>query len=513
MGNEFPSQITHKWYDEEYYAGTKGGKAYHTTNGKVQKWSYFNPDGTWEGTKPIVQAWKTMFSPKNMLDVGCGRGQIVSAARDIGIEAEGFDFSEWAVGEGRYVKCKPEWLKLHDAMKPWPYSDKSFDLVVALDFWEHIYETDLPLVISEMFRVAKKWIFLQIAVAGSGGLQGRVEDGYILDKSKPIPIELEGCAVAGHVTLRKEAWWLDRFDHNDWILRRDMVTWFCSLVDSAIIRNWLLNSIIVMEKISQKNNPNRLPCALCRIYGSEREVVTKLYYEDKVCIVVECKSCHTPMFVLKHHVAVPTHEERLHMVTLADELFPKSYKRFTMRVIKDHFHFHVQEAFKKPLELGGGTAPIYHPNLDVRDLPTVDKVVDLSKEGIPYLDNSFDIVCNQHFLEHIPRHRLHFLVKEMYRVLMPNGMLEIIVPDFRVVAERLAKEGVPIGEKEVDVCCGEQNEEYLQYDTHYNIFTFQRLKELLEKHSFERVELIPPRPEWLFDDLHIIAFKGEVKGA
>jgi len=504
--DSFPKEITDKWYDEEYYAGTQGGKIYHRSNGKVQRWSYFNPDGTWEGTKPITSAWKTMFNPKNMLDVGCGRGQMISAAREIGIEAEGFDFSAWAVGEGRYKTCKAEWVKLHDATKPWPYADESFDLVVALDFWEHIYESDLDFVMSEMFRVAKKWVFLQIAVSGSGGLQRRKENGYVLERGK-IPVELEGCVVAGHVTVRQEEWWYERFEHEQWMPRRDMVNWFCSLVDSAVIKNWLLNSIIVLEKISSKNNPNKSPCALCRIYGSEREISTKLYYEDKTCIVVDCKTCHTPMFVLKRHATVPTHEDRLHMVTLADKLFPKSYKRFTMRLIKDHFHFHVQEAFKKPLELGGGTAPKYHPNLDVRNLPTVDKVVDVSKESIPYPDNSFDIVWNQHFLEHIPRRRLDFLLKEIHRVLMPDGMVEIIVPDFRVVAERLVKEGVPIGEKEVDVCCGNQNEKYLEYDMHYNIFTYERLKMILEKHGFQRVELIPPRPEWLFDDLHVVAFK------
>ena len=255
-----------------------------------------------------------------------------------------------------------------------------------------------------------------------------------------------------------------------------------------------------------------MTCPLCGIY-ERREIVTKLYWEDKTCIVVDCRTCQVPMLVLKRHVAVPTHEERLHMVTLADKLFPRCYKRFTMRKIKDHFHFHVQEDFKNPLELGGGTGPRYHPNVDVRNLPTVDKVADVSIEGIPYESGSFDIVWNQHFLEHIPRHRLKFVLQEILRVLEPGGMVEIILPDFRVVAERLVKENIPIGTKEVDVCCGSQLDKgggidnYLPYDTHYNIFTYERLKGKLEENGFAKVELIPPRPEWLFDDLHVIAFK------
>ena len=159
------------------------------------------------------------------------------------------------MGEGRYGqigetehKCKAEWLMLHDATEPWPYEDDSFDLIVALDFLEHIYEDDLDFVIGELYRVAKKWIFLQTAVSEIGGLQGRTEEGYSLRKEEVVPIGLEGCAVAGHVTVKSESWWYDRLDHEDWMVRRDMVQHFCSLVDPAYIHNWLLNSMIVLEK-------------------------------------------------------------------------------------------------------------------------------------------------------------------------------------------------------------------------------------------------------------------------
>jgi SAM-dependent methyltransferase len=200
------------------------------------------------GAKEIAEAWKTMFNPKNLLDVGCGRGTFLTYARDVGIEAEGFDFSVWSI-KNRYNRCKPEWLRVHDANKPWPYADKSFELVVALDFWEHIYQEDLQFVMDEMFRVAGKWVFLQIAVAGSGGLQGRSDKGYAFAKGQKVPVELEGCAVAGHVTVQPENFWYDKFERDDWLVRRDMVNWFVALVNPAIIKNWVLNLIVVLERI------------------------------------------------------------------------------------------------------------------------------------------------------------------------------------------------------------------------------------------------------------------------
>ena len=126
---------------------------------------------------------------------------------------------------------------------------KSTDVLPSLDLLEHIYLDDLPFVLSELHRVTKKWCFLQIAVAGSGGLQGKIDKGYILKKGEPVPIQLESCAVAGHVLVQPASFWYEWLNHEDWIPRRDMVNWFVSLVHSDNIKNWLLNMMIVLEKI------------------------------------------------------------------------------------------------------------------------------------------------------------------------------------------------------------------------------------------------------------------------
>jgi len=247
--SDIPKSFNGKYYNRDYFQ-TPAGKKYRATNGTIHGWSYENPDGEWAGAEPIAKAWKKVFEPHNLLDIGAGRGTFIAYARDAGIVAEGFDYSEWSISDdGRYPRCKSEWLKLHDATEPWPYKDNSFDLVVALDFFEHIYENDIDFVVGELFRVASKYVFLQIAVTGTGGLQGRDDIGYILRKGEPVQIGLEGCAVAGHVTVMPEFWWYDRLEHEDWMVRRDMVHHFCSLVDSDIIHNWLLNSIIALEKL------------------------------------------------------------------------------------------------------------------------------------------------------------------------------------------------------------------------------------------------------------------------
>jgi len=236
-------EFTEGWYDHQYFADEKG-KKFTRANGTVEYWGYRSPTGDIGGCDRVIGAWKTMFKPETMLDVGTGRGTVIAYAREAGIEAFGFDWSKWAVGEGRFARCKPEWLIRHDATKRWPYPDKSFDLLTALDLYEHIYAEDLDFVVSQTFRVARKWIFLEIAT-----VDGVKEKGYILKKGEPIPLAEDGRTWAGHVTVETESFWLERFDREDWIPRRDMVNYFFALLAPATIKNWLLNTVIVLEHI------------------------------------------------------------------------------------------------------------------------------------------------------------------------------------------------------------------------------------------------------------------------
>lgn len=242
-------KFTSDYYDKDYFV-TPRGKKYHRPDRTIDGWSYSNSTGEYLGAKDIVKSWKTIFNPQNMLDVGCGRGTFLTYARDLGIKADGFDYSEFAI-KNPYSRCKPEWIILHDATKPWPYKDQSFDLVTVLDFYEHIYYEDLKFVISEMFRVAKKHIFIQSAVCGGKPLGVEDYKSYILKKGEYVPMDAENTAVAGHVTMITEQAWEDLFDDQLWVRTRDMETWFEALTPSEAIKNWLLNSILVYSKFDE----------------------------------------------------------------------------------------------------------------------------------------------------------------------------------------------------------------------------------------------------------------------
>jgi predicted SAM-dependent methyltransferase len=86
------------------------------------------------------------------------------------------------------------------------------------------------------------------------------------------------------------------------------------------------------------------------------------------------------------------------------------------------------KAGARVLEIGGGMAPSYHPNLDVRPGPGVDVVHDLSKP-LPFEWGSFDGVFSKYSLEHISWRGVPGVLKEVFRVLAPGGTAVFVVPN------------------------------------------------------------------------------------
>jgi predicted SAM-dependent methyltransferase len=90
----------------------------------------------------------------------------------------------------------------------------------------------------------------------------------------------------------------------------------------------------------------------------------------------------------------------------------------------------------KLLNLGCGSR--YHAawtNVDFTSSGT-DVLAHNLLKGIPFADQSFDVVYHSHVLEHFSKDDGNRFLKECYRVLKPNGILRVAVPDL----ERIVKE-------------------------------------------------------------------------
>lgn len=81
------------------------------------------------------------------------------------------------------------------------------------------------------------------------------------------------------------------------------------------------------------------------------------------------------------------------------------------------------------LEIGPGLnrLPDFE-TLNIFDGRDVDYVLNLA-EKLPFEDNSFDVIYASHVLEHVPWYIQKDVFKELYRILKPDGALEVWVPD------------------------------------------------------------------------------------
>lgn len=55
------------------------------------------------------------------------------------------------------------------------------------------------------------------------------------------------------------------------------------------------------------------------------------------------------------------------------------------------------------------------------------------RQGIPFSDQSFDVVYHSHFLEHLTKSEGVLFVQECFRVLKTGGVLRVVVPDLEQI--------------------------------------------------------------------------------
>lgn len=142
----------------------------------------------YERSTPWLQFFGTIaenvvqqFSPKTALDAGCAIGILVEALRNYGVDAEGFDISEYAVSQvPEYLK---PYIKIDNILNP-AATSKHYDLVVCIEVLEHLTEAEADTAIANIAR----W------------------GDTVLFSSSP-----EDFSETTHVNVQKPGYWIEKF--------------------------------------------------------------------------------------------------------------------------------------------------------------------------------------------------------------------------------------------------------------------------------------------------------------
>ncbi len=124
-------------------------------------------------------------------------------------------------------------------------------------------------------------------------------------------------------------------------------------------------------------------------------------------------------------------------------------------------------------------------NIDLRQTPATDLVCDIT-EGLPYANNSVELIETYHFIEHISENEAVKLLRECHRVLIPEGKIIIECPDL----DQAMREYLTGNDQRLLSIFGRQRG---FGDAHLWGYNFKRLKRLLERVGFRDIKKKEPQ--------------------
>ncbi|MGH9164950.1 MAG: class I SAM-dependent methyltransferase [Acidimicrobiales bacterium] len=178
----------------------------------------------------LVWRW---FPARRTLDVGCATGFVVEALRELGVDAQGVDVSQFAVEQAAHGARGH--LHYGDLTRRLPFPAQRFDVVTALETLEHLPPELVPRTVAELYRVTSGYLVATIPSFGpnpngpGGWFPVKVRDdrlehyiGLGPGYEGPIPYDdlyrdAAGQPIEGHLTIASFSWWTRRFEETGFV--------------------------------------------------------------------------------------------------------------------------------------------------------------------------------------------------------------------------------------------------------------------------------------------------------
>ncbi|NBD36729.1 MAG: methyltransferase domain-containing protein [Chloroflexi bacterium] len=151
MGERSSGAVPSTLYDEQYFLNVCEGYE-----------EFLSSEGAYLSRRLAEALTEAGIAPgMKVLDVGCGRGEILRRTTELGAQAFGIDYAEVAVRLSRGIAeqvqhqdAQPDPIGVYQASALYlPFTDNLFDRVLMLDIVEHLYPAELAVALAEARRV------------------------------------------------------------------------------------------------------------------------------------------------------------------------------------------------------------------------------------------------------------------------------------------------------------------------------------------------------------------------
>lgn len=206
-------------------------------------WEYWYPkrEGEVEPEVPKLAEMLARESRLRVLDFGCGTGRHSLHLARRGFQVYGFDGYEKAVKRARqllkHAGLKAE-LEVRDMLKPLPYPDQSFDLVIATRVIHHTLKENIRRIAAEIDRVLRNrgYLFVQVPEHGDHEwvLREAPSTHRVLEPGTHIPLEGVEKGVPHHHFTREELLGLfPNYEPSEIHMGSDHYRGFCLLAEKV----------------------------------------------------------------------------------------------------------------------------------------------------------------------------------------------------------------------------------------------------------------------------------------
>jgi SAM-dependent methyltransferase len=133
-------------YDEEYFTSEWRHDAHRYELESRRKAEARNPE--------LI---KEVFEPQRVLDVGCGPGFLMYFLHELGVEADGVDFSD--PGRGLAPEAIRDRIRIGLVTEP-HVDEQSYDLVICREVLEHLTVLQVRQTVVQLCRASSRFVYV-----------------------------------------------------------------------------------------------------------------------------------------------------------------------------------------------------------------------------------------------------------------------------------------------------------------------------------------------------------------
>ena len=173
------------------------GSNYHKGYWEDGDGSNYHSYGFDPGWPVIASVVRQFLNPgATAYEVACAKGYLVKTLLHFGFNAYGIDISDYAISKADADVANR--LQVANAVSlPWP--EDTADIILSMEFFEHVPEDEVDIVLSEKMRVLK-----------DGGIM-MMKINIIVPESNPHYSSHENDCDVTHYTIKDRDWWENKF--------------------------------------------------------------------------------------------------------------------------------------------------------------------------------------------------------------------------------------------------------------------------------------------------------------